>query len=186
MENKTYTRVADLYPLNELTLLHGLAGSGKSYSCIKSLNEHQVVPIHINLDETAGLDELKTINVGYDFLKNINKITDLKDEVIIIDTYTRLVQNLGKLKETKISEYLESLTKFGTIIVIGHTSDFVGRADIFRDNRTLVNNSAEVMWLENTKYKATKIQSAYIDYNLHIIKGRGYSGSKIIENWMRE
>jgi len=187
MKDIKYDFIAEIYPKNRLTLLHGTYGSGKSFSVIKSLNRAKIEPLYVNLDETAGLDNLKFTNLNHSFLTALinNEIEDIGiDNIIIIDTYTRLQEQYTDEKE--IAKILESLTRYGTIIVIGHTADFVGKDGIFRDNPILARNSAETLWLEKTEYKATRTRESYIDFNLHINKGRGNGGSRLIKNWMRD
>lgn len=190
-------RVADVIPVKKLTLLHGIQGSGKSYSLLKALNSVSIIPIHINLDHSTGLDKLKAHNVAEKFLRDfIDKVFDknaFKETYVIIDTYTRLD---GWLKSTnpnltnqEIFTLIEGLQKYYidiTIIVIGHTMPFVGRDGIFTDNPTLVRGVEEELFLEKQQYKSTKSSPARSEYTLHIQKGRGYKGQRTIVNWMRE
>lgn len=182
-----YEFIAELYPKGQLTVLHGTYGSGKSYSVIKSLNKAGITPIYVNLDNTAGLSELNFYNVHAKFLYEIGDVTDVtKDSVLIIDTYTRVSELFdSKYTDIDIANALEELTDYCTVIVIGHTADFVGKDGIFRDNPVLVRNSAETLWLSKTELKRTSTLPDRVEYSLHVNKGRGNGGPKVITNWMR-
>lgn len=184
--------LAEVFPEKALTLLHGQQGSGKSFSCIKALNEDGIKPVYIAVEDTAGLIDLDKFYTSEELLiKMINRehINDLKNKVVIIDTYTR-TQHLLESDYSKqgIVDLFEALIKFYdiTLIVIGHTRAFVGKDGIFDDNIYLARNSTEELFLEKTSYKKTKTEPARIEYNLHIVKGRGNGGAKVVPNWMRE
>ena len=191
-------RIGNVFPKNKLSLLHGLQGSGKSYSCIKALNNDNIKPIHINLDHSTGLECLDTYNVTEKFLIDlINKVFNkeyFKDQVIIIDTYTRLEDLIFSLETIKtkigIFKLLEELQEYyigSTLIIIGHTQPFVGRDGIFNDNLPLVRGCAEELWLEKITYKRTSKIKTHDEYILHIQKGRGINpDERIINNWMRD
>ena len=212
-----YEFIGDIFPKGEVSIIHGDAGSGKSYSVMKFLNLHGIEPIHVNLDYTPGLEEFKKINVDSNFLNKILRKPNFNTEeekenfykeienqkVIIIDTYTVFIswftellyeikKDNKKYKEEEIQRlaynFFKNLSKICnvTVIVIGHTADFVGKPNIFRDNPFLIRNSAEALWLEKVEYKETKSRPAFIEYNLHINKGRGNGGARIIKNWMRD
>ena len=117
-------------------------------------------------------------------MKYHDKVEDLPDEpVIVIDTLTRMIKDFPN--DTAIVEFIEDLTPKFTVIVVGHTADFVGKDGIFRDCPLLARNSSETLWLDKAEYKATKLRSSYIEYNLHVNKGRGSGGARLIEGWMR-
>ncbi len=191
-ENLDIDMIADVFPKNKLTLLHGQQGSGKSYSCIKALNDAKIKPLYVAIEETDGLQELDKDYLSYTFINAMYRFEkiNLKDRVVIFDTYSRLhlaLMNVFK-DEQKIPELFEKMIEFYniTLIVIGHTSAFVGKDGIFRDNLSLARFAAEELFLEKTEYKATKARDAYIDYNLHVNKGRGTGGARIIKEWMRD
>ena len=185
MDAIEYEFIADIFPLRSVTLFHGIYGSGKSYSVIKSLNEANIKPLYVNLDNTGGLSELECYNLPYEFMGYHDDVLDLPDNpVLVIDTLTRLLHS--EVSHEKLVEMLESLTPKFTVIVIGHTADFVGKDGVFRDLPLLARNSAETLWLEKAVYKSTKAKDSHIEYNLHINKGRGNGGSRIIKNWMRD
>lgn len=183
--------LADVFPVNSLTLLHGIQGCGKSYSTIKALNSDNITPLYIAVENTTGLDELKLDYISPEILKVMiekKDIEEIEGRVVIIDTYTRLHGALsGKLKDNEIVDMLEGfIDKYSiTLIVIGHTRAFVGKDGIFDDNKFLPRNCTEELFLEKAVYKATKAQPARIEYNLHVNKGRGRGGSRIIPNWTK-
>ena len=185
METIEYKFTAELYPKDRVTLLHGMYGSGKSYSVIKSLNMVGIKPLYVNLDATGGLSSLDFYNLSYDFLTNHKKIKDIpSNPVLVIDTFTRMSEYYND--DSKLVKAIEALSPKFTVIVIGHTADFVGKDGIFRDSPLLARNSSETLWLEKVEYKKTKDKPQRTEYSLHINKGRGNGGSRIIQNWMRD
>ncbi len=186
-------RIAGIIPINKLTLLTALPGSGKSYSLLKFLNINQITPILFNLDEDAALQDFAVYNfTDPDILRSVmsGEAEDLKGTVIVIDTYIRLLDVLGTPENTKeiqinIAQKLEQLCKLYecTIIVIGHPEDYVGRSSIFKDNQYLVRCAAEHLHID--KILSTK-KGSQPEYRMYVNKGRGISGSKIYEDWLRE
>ena len=193
MKDIEYEFLADYFPKQEITLVHGTYGSGKSYSTIKCLNSAGIKPVYINLDRTAGLSDLDYYNIDGKILGVMDQIKDFDENtILIIDTYTMfnisVIENTGA-EPTHIVAYkiLEKIRESfnGTLIVIGHTSDIVTKDGLFKDNPILARNAAEVLWLEKAEYKATSKYAARIEYNLHINKGRGNGGARIVPKWMR-
>lgn len=196
VEIEPIERIAGVIPVHKLTLIHGIQGSGKSYSLLKALNSVNITPIHINLDYSTGLDELDSYNVSERFLEEfLTQKFDkdsFKDSYVIIDTYTRLdgwiKAKTPKATNQEIFELIEGCQKFYTditVIVVGHTMPFVSRDGIFTDNPVLVRGVEEELFLEKTQYKATAKYKARSAYTLHIQKGRGYEGERSIPDWMR-
>ena len=185
-------RIVNIFPINELTLISGLPGTGKSFSLLTFLNKHSIEPILFNLDCDATLEKFKlkgSIHKGK-ILKNFiaGKYTDLDNEVVIIDTYQRAKEILkintekDQEKFTKRLLYLARKHKI-TIIVVGHPVDYVGRSSIFKDNPSLVRNCYEHLHLDKIEDKRKRPPT--LTYRLYINKGRGIGGAKVIENWMR-
>lgn len=193
MEDIEYEFLAEYFPKQEITLVHGTYGSGKSYSTIKAFNKVGIKPYYINLDYTAGLSGLDYHNLSENILDVIHQVKEFnEDSVVILDTYTVLDMILtgkfGKqLEQAAVVTYLDKLRKSfnGTLVVIGHTADFVGKDGIFRDNAILARNAAEVLWVEKVEYKATTKKEAHTQYTLHVNKGRGNGGSRLVQSWMR-
>ena len=185
-------RIGDIIPIGKLTLLTALPGSGKSYSLLKFLNLNQVKPVMFNLDQDAALQQFDTYHfIEPDLLREVlnGEATDLKDTVIVIDTYVRLLDVLGVPENTKeiqiqIAQQLEKLCSFYqcTIIIIGHPEDYVGRSSIFKDNQYLVRCAEEHIHID--KILSTK-KGTQPEYRMYINKGRGL-GCKIFDDWMRE
>jgi predicted ATP-dependent serine protease len=189
---KPYNRIGGLIPENKLTLITGLPGTGKSYSLLKFLNQEKIKPIYFNLDEDASLQTMDAIFPVSEHLSDFldSKITDLKGHTIVIDTYQRVVDLIAKKGNTK--EFQESFTKNlleiskkekCTIIIIGHPEDYVGKDSIFKDNQSLVRNCHEHIHLDVILPRGKTVTE--VVYRTFIKKGRGFTGERIIENWMR-
>jgi len=197
VKNEPMERIGGIFAKGRLNLLHGIQGSGKSYGAIKALNSDGIEPVHVNLDESTGFEELKVTNVGEDFmidlfLENFEK--DFFDgHVVMIDTYTRLEQwafsrGIIVTKEALFNA-IEAIDKYYsglTLIIVGHTQPFVGRDGIFNDNLPLVRGCAEELYLEKQFIKASKTMEAHTKYTMHVCKGRGYDGKRDIAGWMRD
>ena len=191
-EPKGLEFIAEVFPKNGLTLLHGQQGSGKSYTCIKELNKADIIPVYIAVEDSYGLSDLDKIYVEeelFDAMIKGEKIEGLNDSVVIIDTYTRIKYKLESqgYDNPQILTLLERIREFYnlTLIVIGHTRNFVGKDGIFDDNTVLARGVGEELFLEKSSYKATKVIPAHIKYNLHVVKGRGNGGARIVESWGR-
>jgi len=193
MEDVEYEFLAELFPKQEITLVYGTYGSGKSYSTIKALNKGGIKPFYINLDHTAGLSNLNYYNLNEKILDVISQIKEFdENSVVILDTYTvfdiLMASRFGKqLEPAAIYNILDTIRKSynGTLIVIGHSADLATRDSLFKDNPILARNAAEVLFVEKTEYKATAKKEARTEYVLHVNKGRGNGGARQIENWMR-
>lgn len=195
-EPKPVELIAGLYPKGKLVLLHGKQGSGKSYSCLKSLNEDAIVPVYIDLEESGGLNKLNKVQTNGRLLVDMWKLEEvgsIEGKVVIVDTYTRLKGMLESAdsvdsSDKGIVDKLEQICKYYkiTLIMIGHTRNFVGKEGIFDDNKILPRNASEELFLEKASYKATKKDKAHNRYTLHVCKGRGNGGAKMIEDWMRK
>lgn len=186
-------RIGGIIPINRLTLLTALPGSGKSYSLLKFLNLNHITPILFNLDHDAALQDFASYHfTDPAILKSVmlGQAEDLSGTVVVIDTYIRLLDVLGASENTKemqleIAQQLENLCEHYqcTIIVIGHPEDYVGRSSIFKDNQYLVRCAEEHIHID--KILSTKKHSAP-EYRMYVNKGRGISGTKIYEDWLRE
>lgn len=185
-------RIGNVIPINELTLFTGLPGSGKSYTLLKFLNVHKVKPILFNLDSDFALQQFDTYQFSDEYLPSVinQQVVDLKDQVIVIDTYIRLMDVMGMCENTTaqqqcIATMLEELAKKQqcTIIVVGHPEDYVGRSSIFKDNPYLVRNAAEHIHID--KVVSTKKNSSP-EYRFYVNKGRGIGGTTIMDNFMRD
>lgn len=186
-------RIGNILPINRLTLLSGLPGTGKTYTLLKFLNLNQIKPVFFNLDEDAALQRTFSL---YQFDKTflpdvVNGVaTDLNGQVLVIDTYIRLMDILGMPENTKeqqqhITNLLEQLAKNSqcSVIVIGHPEDYVGRSSIFKDNPYLVRNAEEHIHLD--KVLSTK-RGSQPNYTMYVNKGRGIGGCTAIDDWLRE
>ncbi len=192
-EISTMNYIADYFPEHALTLLHGKQGSGKSYSTLKAFNDIGIEPLFIAVEDTTGLGDLKKHYLSESLLTNMineKSIKGLDNKVVIIDTYSRLHEQLHNdgYSDLEILQLFESMIERYniTLIVIGHTRNFVGKDGIFDDNTMLARGVAEELFIEKTVYKATSKILARVEYNLHVVKGRGTGGTKIVPNWMRK
>lgn len=155
-----------VFPMDKITFLYGESGVGKTVSAIKALNESDVVPILIDYDHNLSpeVNGCKYIHIdGYAIKKTDNVI---KNEVIIIDTYAKM--------DMKILKMLEP---FNTIIIIGHNKGIATKTDIPDADEEFVNHVGSKLYLAYNKKYGT--------YNLTVFKCRGYSGDRIIADWMR-
>lgn len=188
-----YTRIGNIIPKHKLTLLTGLPSTGKSFSLLKFLQSQSIKPFVFNLDEDPSLIQFPTIGMSSDkdLLKGFleGQVTDLDNEVIVIDTYSRMIAELGlantKEDQRMITDTLLNLCKTHgyTIIIIGHPEDYVGRSSIFNDNQSLVRDSHEHLHIDKIISSGSKPIPPL--YRFYINKGRGMGGTQIIDNWMR-
>jgi len=193
MKILNYTRIGNIIPKHSLTLVTGLPATGKSFSILKFLNQEQVKPFVFNLDEDPALLQFPYLGMTSD--KNLLKgflngeVEDLDNEVIVIDTYSRMIADLGlentKEEQREITDKLLNLckTKNYTIIIIGHPEDYVGRSSIFNDNQSLARDSHEHLHFDKIMSSSSKPTPPI--YRFYINKGRGIGGTQIIDNWMR-
>lgn len=189
MKITSYSRIGNIIPQNEVTVIIGLPSVGKTHTIIKFLNQENIIPIVINLDESPHDDSLNVISLSGTQIHNLDKFTDLEGKVIIIDTYQLMMDELGfdntEAEQKKISRYLIKLAheKQVTIIIIGHTEDFASKEGIFTSNPYLVRDCAEQIIMQSKQ--TNKIKDNEVSYCSTIKKGRGIGGTKIIDNWMR-
>lgn len=192
-----YTYLGNLIPVNEVTLLAGLAGTGKSYSLLKFLNLQSIIPIYVNLDATPIgnllANQYDTLFLDHAFIQR--DLTGIQGKVIVLDTYQRLSEYLQyetKLKNTELQQHIANLLEgfahyYGcTVIVIGHPEDYVGKDGIFKDNPILVRNCAEYLHLDSILPRGKTGTTKDIEYKLTVKKGRGNGGTRIIDEWMRK
>ncbi len=191
---QSYIRIGKIIPKQKLTLFTGLPSVGKSYTLLKFLNINSILPIWFNLDEDPALTDFafKGMTSDRELLKAFinGEVEDINDEVIVIDTYSRMIAEL-KIKNTEeaqreITDQLLHLTKLynSTIIVLGHPSDYVGKSSIFNDNQSLVRDCHEHLHIDKLVGSGKKIEEPL--YRFYINKGRGIGGTHITDNWLRE
>lgn len=189
-----YIYLNNVIPSKELTLVAGLAGTGKTYTILKFLNLLKITPIHVNLDFSPVTGTV-AYTYGDTFLHHsfiTDDITGLTDRVVVIDTYQRFKEFLDVYKptltNTQICALLENFCKKHqcTLIVLGHPEDYVGKDGIFKDNPVLVRNAAEYIHIDSILPRGKTGSTSDIVYQTTIKKGRGSGGSRIINNWLRE
>ena len=189
-----YVHIGGIIPKNELTLIAGLAGVGKTYTLVKFLNMNQITPVIVNLDY-APLNKLACLQYGEVFLDHAfikDDITGLTDRVVIIDTYQRLadylISKFKKITNSEIVRLLETFVKKNqcTLIIIGHPEDYIGKDGVFKDNPVLVRNAAEYIHIDQMLPRAKNGTTTDIIFQTTIKKGRANGGTRIIQNWLRE
>jgi len=189
-----YTFIGGIIPKNEVTLIVGLPGTGKTYTTIKFLNSEDIIPIVANLDYSP-IDGLLANQYGEELviaaLKE-NNISGLKDKVVIFDTYQRLseileIDETRKSKET-LAKALEDLAHSHqcTVIIICHPEDYVGKDGVFKDNKYLARNCAEYIYMDSIIPRGKSGETKDITHKTIVKKGRGSGGERVITNWMRD
>lgn len=196
MSYTAYTRIGNILPKHKLILVTGLAGTGKSYSLLKFLNLHQVSPIVMNLDEDPTFKEFDTVGMTSDkkFIRHFfeGDFTDMQDQVVVVDTYIRLLDYVNKLPsdlefQQQFSKVcLDLVEKYNcTLIIVGHTEAYVTKGTVaFRDNPFLARNCHEHLHLDC--FTPTGVKAANAHYRMTVMKGRGIGGVSMHENWLRE
>jgi len=201
-------RLAEVFPENKVTLVLGLPGSGKTTSVLKALKQDGIKPIWFNydhsdtvIDTSNDVDMFDGEYVPY-FING--EIDDIKNRVIVIDTYERMweqleFRNMQKEKEFRLTRVelqhsivtlLEKVSEQNnnTIIVIAHPEEYVGRDGIFKDNPTLARRAYEILSFEkrlSTSIKELKAGNAETNF-MYIKKGRCYTGKTTFIDWMRD
>lgn len=192
-----YTYLGNLIPKNKLTLLAGLAGTGKTYSLIKFFNLLNICPLYVNLDYTS-IGELSANQYDETLLHHLliaKDLSGIENSILIIDTYQRFqdyLQSALRLVGDSLRQYASDVLEQAaehyqcTIIVIGRPEYYVGKDGIFKDNPILVRNAAEYLHLDSVLPRGKSGTTTDIEYKLTVKKGRANGGTRIIDNWMRE
>jgi len=175
--------IAQVFRKNGINLVYGASGLGKTVSSVKAVNLEGIKPILLDFDNNMSPEknQCEYVHVnGPDFMKEYlagNSSVKLPtDRVIIIDTWATFEANEGTI------DHLKEFAKAGnTIIIIAHNLDLATRRDIPDMPAVIVNHIDSKLYLDH-KYEA---KTGNNNYNLHVMKCRGYQGSRIIENWMR-
>lgn len=132
----------------------------------------------------------------------LSNIGDLKDEIVLIDTYERFCEqfmqwNLSKdRKDRYTSEELKHLVvnlleerckKETTVLVLAHSEEYVGRDGIFKDNPVLTRRAYEIISFEtrlSTSVKELKVGNRTSNF-IYLKKARAFTGKTTYLNWMR-
>jgi len=188
-----YTFIGGIIPKNEVTLIVGLPGSGKTYTTIKFLNQQNIIPIVANLDYSP-INGLLANQYGEELVIAALKedaIEGIQDKVIIFDTYQRVSEILDveedKKSKEKVAKAFENLAHKHqcTVIVICHPEDYVGKDGVFKDNKYLARNCAEYIYIDSILPRGKTGTTEDIMHKTVIKKGRGAGGERVIDNWMR-
>ena len=115
------------------------------------------------------------------------EVEDLDNEVIVIDTYSRMIAELGirntEEEQRLITDTLLNLCrdKGYTILIIGHPEDY--RISVFNDNQSLMRDCHEHLHFDKILSSGRTWSKPL--YRFSINKGRGIGGTQTIDNWMR-
>ena len=188
---RQYARIGNIIPIHSLTLVTGLPATGKSFSILKFLNQEQVKPFVFNLGEDPTLLQFPYLGMtsNRNLLKGFlnGEVEDLDNEVIVIDTYSRMIAELGlentKEEQRQLTDILLNLCrdKGYTILIIGHPEDY--RSSVFNDNLSLMRDCHEHLHFDKIMSSSSKPTPPI--YRFYINKGRGIGGTQTIDNWMR-
>ena len=203
LEIKPIERLGRVFPKGEMTLVFGLPGSGKTVSTLRELNKDGIKPIFFNLDHSVVDEDIETEMFDEKVLQYLftEDIEDIRGSVVVIDTYTRLepiLQDLyynqtGKkpsdLAIFKMLDYIR--TKYDlTLIIIGHSVDYVGKDGIFKDNEIIIRNCFEYIYVDRKESSSTKkgkddkkVTTITTTRYAKVGKGRGYSGDFILSDF---
>lgn len=187
-----YSRIGGIIPKGMFTLVTGLPATGKSYTLLKFLNQQNIKPFLFNLDYDPTLQTFDLLGSTADpdtlnaFLNG--EVDDLDNEVIILDTYTRMISDLGLENTEQNQRDLDNKilnlckTKGYTIIVVGHTAHYATRSNIFIDNPFMVRDCHEQLHFERIEENTKKP----LHYKMTVVKNRGNTvQEQTIENWLR-
>ena len=183
-KEKPVKKIGGLIPVGKTTLLHGRSGCGKTYSILRFLIENDIEPVFIDFDYNDEYDDMNILHIdGHKLGTSIKEGTTavkavakaLKGKTVVIDTY-------AKAKEYLSVENLCSIFDENgiTTIVIAHTTYYSGKPPEPGCDEVFANHVGCRLLLEHT-VKKTKCET-----HLYIEKLRGYTGSEIIRDWMRD
>ena len=196
MSYTSYTRIGNIIPKHKLILVTGLAGTGKSYSLLKFLNLNHVSPIVMNLDEDPTFLNFDTVGMTSDksFIQHFfdGDFTDKQDQVVVVNTYIRLLDYVKKLpndlefQQQFAETCLQLVENYNcTLIIVGHVEAYVTKGTVaFRDNPFLARNCHEHLHFDC--FTPTGVKAADPHYRMTVMKGRGIGGVVMHENWLRE
>ena len=175
--------IANVFRKNGINLVYGASGLGKTVSSVKAVNADGIKPILLDFDNNMSPEnngcEYNHINGGEfmkEWLNHKSQVEIPSGYVIIVDTWATFEANEGTI------DHLRALASNGnTIIIIAHNLDLATRRDIPDMPAVIVNHIDSKLYLDYKMEAKTGKQS----FNLHVMKCRGYQGSRVIENWMR-
>lgn len=175
--------IANVFRKNGINLVYGASGLGKTVSSIKAINAEGIVPLLLDFDNNMSPEKNKCeyihINGGEfmkEWLNHKSQVTLPRDRVIIVDTWATFEANEGTI------DHLREIASNGnTVIIIAHNLDLATRRDIPDMPAVIVNHIDSKLYLD---YKC-EAKTGNQMFNLHVMKCRGYQGSRVIENWMR-
>jgi len=164
---------------DDINLLFGESGVGKTISSIKALNKEGITPILLDFDynDSQESNNCEYIHIdGYQFIED-KKSNIPSNEVIVVDTWQTFLDAGGDIK------ILNSIRdNNNTVILIAHNKAIATKQDIPDIDAKYANHFGSKLWLERIySKKENKVHSI-----LHVKKCRGYKGSPVINDWQRD
>ncbi len=175
--------LTELIEKNKTTLIHGESGAGKTVFSIEHLNLDGVKPILIDFDDN-GQESLNDMGLKVDVLDGAALITELidnrnndvlaalRDEVVIIDTWTLFARHCGS--EELAKKHMDTLNDNGiTIIIVSHTKPYSNKEDVPDMESNVYRHIKARLYIRKTSLKAA------VEFHLIVEKVRGFKGNPI-------
>jgi hypothetical protein len=179
---KDIVMLGKVFKKDGINLVYGESGLGKTVSTVKALNEDNVVPILLDFDNNNSPQSngCEYIHIDGNSVLQSKNITLPTGEVIIIDTWQTFTDAGGSI------EFVKKLqSKNNTIVIVAHNKPLATRGDIPDMDNKIYNHLDSKLFLEYDKGSTVRSNPRPEGFNLHVLKLRGYDGSRIIKNWMR-
>ncbi len=167
-EYKDVELVGEVFVKHKVNMIYGASGVGKTVSTITAINRDGITPVLFDYDDNLSPNENNCDYIHIDAHKIKTTDKALKEQVIVIDTYHKMDHEIFKIL----------VKNHNTIIIVGHSLDLATRNDIPDAPSEFVNHLASKVFLAYNKKSKTS--------DLTVFKCRGYRGSRIIQNWMRD
>lgn len=168
---KEVEMLGEVFVKDGVNFIYGESGVGKTVSTIKALNSSGIKPILLDYDNNLSPEVNKCDYVHIDGNRvNKDESTLVEGSVVVIDTYYKMDKEL-----------MEKLAQSNTVIIVGHNKNIATKRDIPDAPDEFVNHCDSKLFLAREVSKKEGIS-----YNLYVMKCRGYDGSMVISNWMRE
>lgn len=166
---------------NKVLLVHGESGVGKTIFIIKHLNDNNIKPLLLDLDDNEE-EELAALNCNCDMIDGYSligqdstaeELAALKGKVLIIDTWYKFHTEAGS--EAKAYKDIEKMTALGiTVIVLAHTIPYSGKEDKPEMADEIYRHIKGRLYIRKTTLKTM------VEYHLLVEKIRGYKGDKLV------
>ncbi len=164
-EYKVNKLIGKFFEAENVNLIYGESGVGKTKTTVVLLNNEGIEPILIDYDNNLSPEQnqCKYRHIdGYAMNKEDNLKLPIND-VIIIDTYAMYIANGGT------HSFLKELASLGnTVIVVAHNKNIATKKDIPDVDETWSNHLGSKIWMYRKKS---------ISY-IQVLKSRGYVGER--------